>query len=194
MAGLNELEELYDYCYWTNGRFFEVVGRLTPEEFAQPVAGSYGSVRDTLVHMLSAEWGWLERCGGPKRGPALFAADYQSFSAVEDRWRDVEAWVRAFLANLSKEDLGRRITFAIANVPQRTMPLADLMRHGALYGIHHRGQVAFLLRALGRIPGNFDFVLYCDNGGPRPRTDYPGIAVENSLSGAQLGVISRTSC
>lgn len=134
MAGLNELEELYDYCYWTNGRFFEVVGRLTPEEFAQPVAGSYGSVRDTLVHMLSAEWGWLERCGGPKRGPALFAADYQSFSAVEDRWRDVEAWVRAFLANLSKEDLGRRITFAIANVPQRTMPLADLMRHGALYG------------------------------------------------------------
>ena len=46
----------------------EVLSQVTTEQFTQPVAGSYGSIRNTMVHMLSAEWGWLERCGGAARG------------------------------------------------------------------------------------------------------------------------------
>jgi uncharacterized damage-inducible protein DinB len=50
-----------------------VLLELTIEQFTQQVAGSYGSIRNTMVHMLSAEWDWLERCGGAARGPALNA-------------------------------------------------------------------------------------------------------------------------
>lgn len=56
---VKDLENLYDYGYWANRKLIHVISQLTPEQFTQPVAGSYGSIRNTLVHVLSAEWvGW----------------------------------------------------------------------------------------------------------------------------------------
>jgi uncharacterized damage-inducible protein DinB len=79
MTSVRDLQALYDYGYWANGKLFEVVLQLTPEEFTRSVAGSYGSVRNTMVHVLSAEWGWLDRCGGAQRGPALVTSDYPTW-------------------------------------------------------------------------------------------------------------------
>ena len=62
-----------------------VLRQLTTEQFTQPVAGSYGSVRNTLVHTLSAEWGWLDRCGGRARGAALAASDYPTVASLDER-------------------------------------------------------------------------------------------------------------
>ena len=79
---VNDLQVLFDYSYWANEKLFRVIPRLTPEEFTRSVAGSYGSVRNTLVHVLSTEWGWLDRCGGPKRGPRLEADDYPTAGSL----------------------------------------------------------------------------------------------------------------
>ena len=43
---------------------------------------------------------------------------------------------------------------------QVTAPLGELMQDAAIHGVHHRGQVAMLLRQLGRAPGNFDNLVY----------------------------------
>src|SRR5215510_9687410 len=97
---VKDLEMMFDYSYWANGKLFEVISQLTPEQFTETVAGSYGSVRNTMVHMLSAEWGWLDRCGGAKRGAALVAADYPTVTSLLERWQHVEGCVRRFLADL----------------------------------------------------------------------------------------------
>ena len=104
---VKDLERLYDYAYWANKKLLAVVAQLTPEQFTQTVAGSYGSVRNTLVHILSAEWGWLDRCGGPARGPALKADDYPSLECLAERWAKGEGQMREFLAGLKDEDLHR---------------------------------------------------------------------------------------
>ena len=59
---VNDLQRLYDYGYWANEQLLAAVSELTPEQFTRTVAGSYGSVRNTLVHMLSAEWGCSAMC------------------------------------------------------------------------------------------------------------------------------------
>ena len=64
---VRDLERLFDYGYWANRKLFTVVSQLPPGQFTEPVAGSYGSIRNTLVHMLAAERIWLARCGGPAR-------------------------------------------------------------------------------------------------------------------------------
>ena len=56
---VKDLEDLYDYGYWADRKLFDVISQLTPEEFTRSVAGSYESVRNTMVHILSAEAGWL---------------------------------------------------------------------------------------------------------------------------------------
>ena len=45
-----------------------MVSRLTPGQFVESVAASYGSVRNTLVHVLSAEWGGEARTLAPPGG------------------------------------------------------------------------------------------------------------------------------
>jgi uncharacterized damage-inducible protein DinB len=122
---VEDLRTLFDYSYWANERVCDRLSQLTTEQFTQPVAGSYGSIRNTMVHMLSAEWGWLERCGGAPRGPALMA-----------------------------------IEFSVGGGSRQSMALGQLLHHAAIHGVHHRGQVALLLRTLGRVPGNFDILLY----------------------------------
>ena len=157
---VNDLETLYDYTYWANKRLFEVISRLTPEQFTQPVAVSYGSVKNTMVHILSAEWGWLDLCGGTKRGPALKSSDYPTAASLIDHWTQVERWVRTFLASLRDEDLSHAIEFSFGNGPKYAMPLGELMHHAAIHGVHHRGQVALLLRSLGCAPGDVDILFY----------------------------------
>jgi len=155
-----DLQRLYDYGYWANRKLFAVIAELTPEEFTRQVAGSYGSVRNTLVHVLSAEWGWLDRCGGRERGPRLNAEDYSTPAALIEKWSSVEAYVREFLSGLRDADLSREVEFAFGAGPKYRMPVGQLLQHGANHAVHHRGQVALLLRMLGRTPGDFDLLYY----------------------------------
>jgi uncharacterized damage-inducible protein DinB len=157
---VEDLEALYDYGYWANKKLFDVISRLAPEEFTRPVAGSYGSIRNTLVHAVSAEWGWLDRCGGQERGPALKPDDYPTAESLMEAWQRVEAHVREFLSGLKDEDLARDVEFTIPGLEKRLMRVGQLLQHAAAHGIHHRGQVALLLRLLGHAPVNFDLLFY----------------------------------
>jgi uncharacterized damage-inducible protein DinB len=157
---VSDLERFYDYSYWANKKLFGIISQLTPEQFTQPVAGSYGSVRNTLVHVLSAEWGWLDRGGGPARGERLNPEDYPTVESLVRAWTLVEGYMRGFLSGLTDEDLTRHVEFAIGGGPKHSVPLGDLLQHAAVHGVHHRGQVALLLRTLGYVPGNFDLLIY----------------------------------
>jgi uncharacterized damage-inducible protein DinB len=157
---VKDLETLFDYSHWANRKLFDVLSQLTDEQFTQPVAGSYGSVRNTLVHLLSAEWGWVDRCGGTPRGPALNANDYPTVEAVRQRSEQIQTHVREFLAGLRDEDLERPIAWAMGNGPQHVTRLGELMQHAVIHSVHHRGQVSLLLRMIGVAPGNFDALFY----------------------------------
>ena len=155
-----DLEILFDYSYWANRNLFEVLSQLTPEQFIQPVAGSYGSIRNSLVHMMSTEWGWLERSGGAPRGPRLSATDFPTFASVVEQWQQVEEYVRKFLASSRDQDLDRFVEFAIGDGPKQALSVGQMMHHAAVHSVHHRGQIALLLRSLGHVPGNFDICFY----------------------------------
>ena len=68
--------------------------------------------------------------------------------------------MREFLAALRDEDIGRIVEFPNPRGEKRAMPLGELLQHGAVHGVHHRGQVGLLLRMLGHAPGNVDLLLY----------------------------------
>lgn len=157
---VRDFQRLYDYNYWANKRLFAAMVTLTPEEFVRPLAGSYGSVRNTLVHVLSAEWGWLDRCGGHPRGPKLNADNYPTLDSVVSAWSSVDRHMREFLSGLSDADLARQVEFSFSPEKKHSKSVAHLLQHAANHGAHHRGQIALLLRMLGHVPGDFDYLLY----------------------------------
>lgn len=155
-----DLQRLFDYGYWANRRLLQTVSELAPEEFTRPVAGSPRSIRDILVHVVSAEWGWVERCGGPKRGPALEPHDYPTVESLAVTWAVVERQVRGLLSGLGDRDLARDVEFTVPPGEKRSLTLGQLLQHAANHGVHHRAQAALMLTLLGRTPVGLDLLLY----------------------------------
>jgi len=156
---VKDLEVLFDYGHWANRKLFDVISRLTPEQLTRTVDGKHGSIRNTMVHVLSAQWGWIGRCGGPERGAPLDPADFPTAESLATAWQKVEAHARGFLSTLRDEDLTRNVEFAIG-AEKHSMPVGELLQHAANHGVHHRGQISLLLRLLGHDPDNFDVLLY----------------------------------
>lgn len=162
---VSDLIRHYDYGYWANKRLLSAVSELTPKQVTQSVAGSHGSVRNTLVHVLSAHWGWLDRCGGHARGERLKPEAYPTVDALTQEWDRVESYVRELLSGLADEDLAREVECAFGDGPTSAATVGELMQHAALHAVHHHKQVALLLRALGHVPGDFDLLFFVT--GPR---------------------------
>src|ERR1700745_2817451 len=59
---------LFAYAAWANRRMLEACVPLPPEQFTRDLGSSFRSVRDTLAHIMAAQWIWLERFHG--RSPA----------------------------------------------------------------------------------------------------------------------------
>lgn len=158
---VTDLTRLYDYHYWATRHVLGVAAQLTAEQFSRSLTGSYGSVRNTLVHILSAEWGWLERCGGPPRGERLNPSHFSTVHELQQTWTRVEGDMRTFLARLTDPDLAQIVEYSLGGVTA-SRPLGDLLHHAAIHAVHHRGQAALLLRSLGHTPGNFDWLVYTE--------------------------------
>ena len=158
---VKDLQTLYDYDNWANKKLLQVMSQLTPEQFTRNLGGSYGSIRNTFVHMISAEWGWLGRCGGGRpRGPRLNPENFPTLESVLETSRQIDGWVREYLSGLKDEDVSRMAEYPNDKGEKRSMPVGELMQHAANHNVHHRGQIALLLRLLGYTPGDFDVLFY----------------------------------
>ena len=69
----DDIQLLYEYDRWANNRVLQAVSALGAEEFTRDLGGSFGSVRDTLVHIIGGEWIWLAYWKEPPDSPASLA-------------------------------------------------------------------------------------------------------------------------
>jgi len=87
---LNNIRQLCDYNRWADRRILTVASILASDDFIRPMGNSFSSVRDTLAHILSAEWIWLERWQGRSPKALLDASTFPTVQSLESRWEIVE--------------------------------------------------------------------------------------------------------
>ena len=162
MISLEGVHELYDYNYWARDEQLAACRALSEEQMARPLGGSFGSLHDTLKHLLGAEWVWAERFHG--RNPRSFpgADGLQSLEDIRARWQGVEAEMRKFLVALKPEALAVPLTYQNFKGETWTYPLWQALVHLANHGTYHRGQVTMALRQLGATPPPIDFLVFYD--------------------------------
>jgi len=95
---LQDLRTLLDYHYWARDRVLEAAEALSPEQFTRDMGSSFRSVRDTLVHLYSAEWAWYSRWQGTSPTVMLSTTDFPDVPTLRAAWRDHELKMRAFVA------------------------------------------------------------------------------------------------
>jgi uncharacterized damage-inducible protein DinB len=143
---------LIAYNYWARDRVLASADQLTPEQLTRKIGGSFGSVLDTLVHMYSAEWIWLQRWQGesPMAGPD--SGSIASIAALRNTWHPLETQIRSFVESLEFAGLARVIQYKTMNGQAASSPYWQMIAHLVNHGGYHRGQVATMLRLLGGAP------------------------------------------
>jgi len=163
----DDIQLLYAYDRWANNRVLQAVSALGPEQFTRDLGGSLRSVRDTLVHIIGGEWGWLTYWKASSHSAAfladlwdrhdvLFHPDaFPDLTAIRLKWEEVEKEQVEFVSSVTEEALVKMLPIRATQ-----LSLAHLMQHLANHSTYHRGQVALMMRQLRAEPSATDFHLF----------------------------------
>lgn len=157
-----DIQQLYKYNRWANRQTLESSAKLTTDQFTKDLRCSYRSVRDTLAHLLGAEWIWLMRWNGESPKALLNPLDFPDFASLSARWAEVEQDQTAFVNGVTDESLESPVTYLNTRGEPWTYPLWQMLQHVVNHSSYHRGQVATMLRQLGAVPAPTDLLVFFD--------------------------------
>jgi len=161
---VKEIQELYAYNRWANRRILGAAAVLEPQAFGKDMGSSFLSVRDTLVHILAAEWVWLARWQGTSP-TGLPSWDLVTCDEVRKRWAEVESEQQEFIEALTEADRRRVIAYRDTSGRARENELGHMLRHVVNHSSYHRGQVITMLRQLGAETVGTDLIRYYREAG-----------------------------
>ena len=156
---------LYEYNRWANARVLDAAAALTPGQFTKDLASSHRSLRDTLAHILAAEWVWLMRWKGTSPKALLDPAGFPDQGALRARWAEFEREQSDFLDTLNEESLAAVVAYVNTRGEEWRYPLWQMLQHVVNHSTYHRGQAVTLLRQLGAEPAPTDFLVFFDEAG-----------------------------
>jgi uncharacterized damage-inducible protein DinB len=147
---------------WSNLRLLRACSALDDAEFAARRAGFFPSLKDTLNHILTVDWLYvdaLERtvAGRPvNAGAARFfepRSPFDTCATLMAAQREVDQRLITLCAGLS--ELSPVVSIQRADRVQRE-PLARVLAHLFQHQIHHRGQAHAMLAGTGVRPPQLD--------------------------------------
>lgn len=157
---IDEIRGLYGYNRWANDTILDATAELSAEELERDLHSSFPSVRDTLVHMVWAEWIWLCRWHGESPTAAPADWDVSTVDAIRARFDEVDRARADYLATLDDEALHRIVAYRSTRGQPYENALWQLLRHVVNHASYHRGQITTMLRQLGKYAVATDLVLY----------------------------------
>jgi uncharacterized damage-inducible protein DinB len=157
-----EVSKLLTYNRWANARTLEPVSKLTAEEYGRTLGGSFPSVGETLTHIYASEWIWLERWQGRSPRGLPSSRDVQTLEALRKEWQAVEHAQRAFVDAVTEARMEEVVRYVNVKGETWSYPLRDMLVHVVNHSTYHRGQVAAMLRQLGKTPQSTDYLLFLD--------------------------------
>jgi uncharacterized damage-inducible protein DinB len=155
---IDNIRTLYAYNSWANHRVLDACAPLDSAKLTQNLHSSFPSVRDTLAHIMLAEWLWLERWLG--RSPAFPSENFPDLASIRARWQKIETDLNAFVQKLSAADLDRVVEYKNTKGNAFSNPMWQMLQHLVNHGTYHRGQITTMLRQLGATPSITDLIAF----------------------------------
>ncbi|WP_165360807.1 DinB family protein [Candidatus Chloroploca sp. Khr17] len=154
------LHTLFAYDAWASGRVFATAAHLAPAALdATPLQG-LGSLRQVLVHMVSATWVWRSRLSEATPTALLDPSNLVNLAAIQARWAAEDVALREVLANLDEHTLAAPLHYQTTSGTTFATPRWQILVHLANHSTQHRSEAAALLTALGHSPGDLDMIVY----------------------------------
>ena len=142
------LTTLFKHNAWANMKLLEFCEGLNDAQLDATAIGGFGSIRDTLQHLVDAEVSYVERVNGKLPARPLSRDQFPEFAVLKDGVR----WASDELLQLA---LSAREDTSVRQRPPRMLieyKLASLMVQAVGHSTEHRTQIATIITQLGLEP------------------------------------------
>jgi uncharacterized damage-inducible protein DinB len=148
---LADLQTLIDYHYWARDRVLDAVEPLSTEQLTRDLGNSFSSLRDTLVHLIGADWIWCSRWEGESPESLPDVQPFADLASIRAAWAAQEQRVRAMLDRFGSLGVDTIVEYRRSG-RVHAEPFWQQLQHVVNHGSYHRGQVTTMLRQLGAQP------------------------------------------
>lgn len=145
--------DFYRQNEWANLQLIEVRRALTDEQLDATAPGAFGSIRETLTHLVGAEAGNVSRLGAtPRRALQSRGAAWPGFDVLDDIVRSSADGL------IERAQAVGGSTIVVEEAPgarfeiEASVLLIQVINHST----EHRSQVCTILTRLGALPSTGD--------------------------------------
>lgn len=148
------------YNQWQNTSIYDAASSLSNEARRQDRGAFFGSIHDTLCHVLWGDSIWLSRFAdfpAPEGGIPQSTSLHTDWKILCDARQKTDAFIVEWAAGLKQQDLeGHLSWYSGALGRDMTKPKWILITHFFNHQTHHRGQVHAMLTSAGAKPDDTD--------------------------------------
>jgi uncharacterized damage-inducible protein DinB len=151
------VDEAFAHHIWATERLFETCAALTPDQLAATAPGTYGSIHQTLQHLVESDRWYLHFYAPGDALPVMPEEPLLSLAELRQEFaRSAEAWPQV----LATETDGERDIEARGEEWAFHAPVAIRLAQVPHHGTDHRSQVCTILSTLGVEPPEIDVWAY----------------------------------
>ena len=180
---LDNYRLLARYNAWFNERLYDACEQLSDDERKRDRGAFFGSIHNTLNHMVWGDQLWLGRFAaqpdanaGPLGGGLLdlpVGAVHETvlhaqWTALRLKRAALDAAIDAWLAEMPPDYPSRTMRYSNTKSVQREHPAWMALTHLFNHQTHHRGQVTTLMMQAGVDPGLTDLIALVMPPSPPP--------------------------
>lgn len=154
--------ELFRHNLWANAVMLDACRRLSADQLTTDVAGTYGRLDQTLIHLARAQGGYLRTLADWQPGPEHQLEYDEPFPGV-DRIAAHLRFTGERLIEVAVDAPADRVLEGEWGDEAYHLPAWILLLHAAHHATEHRQQIATMLTSLGIEPPEPDPVAYWES-------------------------------
>jgi uncharacterized damage-inducible protein DinB len=151
------LPDFFRYNLWANLRLLDACAQLTDAQLDATMGGTFGSIRETLMHIFASEEGYARHFTGTAPTPRL--KEMTTFPGIDELRRRAELSGKALITIAEQGDLDQIFLLDDGTYEcQAIIVVIQAINHA----IDHRSQISTLLSQQGIEPPELDAWSYND--------------------------------
>ena len=147
------LEPFFRHSSWATDGLLDVCEQLMDEQLDATLPGSYGTIRETLVHLVACEQRYIDRLGGEPAPDRVREGEAPDLALLKRAAETSGAELARLASNASAAWLAEGVTeYGLRFEGEAIVLLVQILSHST----EHRTQVMSMLSALGSGPSDLD--------------------------------------
>lgn len=137
------------YTAWADSKVMYWLNQIDDGQWNMKLNSSFGSVRETVMHIVSAEKIWIDFWEQDPEANYLSQTFKGTKNDLMEIWQSASVGILDFIEALPEDSYDRQIGFRYPDGRQASLEFWQTFSHLHNHSTYHRGQLVTLLRQVG---------------------------------------------